>query len=820
MARGGPCGRPLQGVIGLRPGAILRGSVAWLATAFLCLLASAGTALAQANGDPAQSIGQADTATAEQQAPDIPAATLTPPEATGDFAPLIKPRLTVARAEGEIDLDGELDDPGWVNAARATGFSTNFPDEMAEPDVASEVWVTYDDKSIYFAFIAYDDPSTIRSSLRDRDEIWQDDYFGILLDTYGDATWAYYLFANPLGIQGDTRFAITSGEDSSFDLLYYSEGKITDFGYVVEMRVPFASMRFPDAPEQEWRATFWRTRPRASREQHTWAAISRDDPCFLCQYGTLEGIQGVKPGGALELLPTLVASQQAFIADSDDPSSGLDNEGVKGDPSLGIRYSFPVGITADMALNPDFSQIESDAGQIDVNTTFALFFPERRRLFQEGSDVFDTPIDQVYTRSINDPKVVGKAIGRMNRTTLGYIGGLDETSPILIPFEEKSFVGQTEQSVSNILRGQQTFLEDSYVGALFTDRRFVDHGGSNTSLGVDGQIRLFGNYRFEFQFVGTQTTEPNDTTLTEGINDETFARGRYTSAYDGESFWGTAAYASIERNARTWNFDFDYWQYSPTFRVDNGFETRNDSHSVSMFQGLNFWPEGGFIDRWGPGLFARREWNHGGVKKRDYAQVWINSQLKGQTTLEPAFSIENELFRGVEFNGLKRVNLFVNSNFSDPLRLGLFVSYGERIARNTDAPELGTGTSGEVWGTIKLFTRFVLEPSIQYSDLFTKATNEEVFKGFIFRTRANFQFTRELFLRLVVQWDDFDGRLDVEPLITYRLNPFSVFFIGATSGYDDYGRNEFDPGDPTAGNAGLVQTQRQFFAKFQYLLRF
>ena len=155
-----------------------------------------------------------------------------------EFAPLIQPSLHVMRAVGEIKLDGELDDPGWRGAARADGFSTNFPEEMGRPEVESEVLVTYDEDNLYLAFIAHDDPSSIRASLRDRDEMWSDDYFGILLDTYGDASWAVYLFANPYGVQGDTRFAVTSGEDSSYDLLYYTEGKITDTGYVIEMRVP------------------------------------------------------------------------------------------------------------------------------------------------------------------------------------------------------------------------------------------------------------------------------------------------------------------------------------------------------------------------------------------------------------------------------------------------------------------------------------------------------------------------------------------------------------------------------------------------------
>lgn len=783
----------------MRTGRALRGP----AVALVMLMASATCAHAQ--GQSQETPGGGDAGTRREA-----------PSTDREFRPLVRPSLHVTRAEGEIRVDGVLDDPGWGGAARVTEFSTNFPEEMGEPSVPGETWVTYDQENLYLAFVAYDDPSTIRASLRDRDNIWQDDYFGILLDTYGDASWAVFLFANPLGVQGDTRMSTTNGEDESYDLLYYSDGRITEDGYVIEMRIPFASLRFPDRENQEWRATFWRNRPRGSREQYTWAAIDRDDPCFLCQYGTLTGISGVEPGGALELLPTLVGSQSSEIADPDDPGSGLDDDGIEGEPSLGLRYSFPQGLTADVALNPDFSQIESDAAQIDVNSTFALFYPERRPLFQEGADVFQTYVDQVYTRTINDPRVVGKAIGRMNRTTLGYIGGLDRNSPVLVPLEERSYVGQAGQSVSNILRGQQTFLEDSYAGVLFTDRRFTEGDGSNTSLGADGNLRFLDQYRFEWQLVGSYTREPSDTTLTSGANDLRFDGGKRTAAFDGESYWGNAAYASIERDARTWNFDFDYWHFTPAFRADNGFVTRNDLRRVSMFQGLNFWPRTSWIDRIGPGLFAQMAWNFESEKKSDYLQAWVNAQLKGQTSLEPAIEIENERYRETDFRGLVNLRLYAQSDPAGFLRLGFFASHGDRIARNLEVPLQGTGTDAEVFGTLRLWRRFVLEPSLQYSDLHVDDGSTEVFDGFVLRTRASLQFTRELFARVIVQWDDFGGLLSVEPLLTYRLNPFTVFYVGATSGYTDYGRRD-DLDLPT--EAGLTHTSRQFFLKFQYLLR-
>ncbi len=163
------------------------------------------------------------------------------------FQPGVKPTLEIRRAPGPIAIDGELDDAGWRDAARATGFSENFPDEQARPPVGSEVWVTYDDEHLYLAFLADDDPAAVRSSIKDRDQMWQDDYFGILLDTYGDASWAYFLFANPAGVQGDSRFATAGGEDDGFDIVYQTEGKITERGYQIEMAIPFRSLRFPTA---------------------------------------------------------------------------------------------------------------------------------------------------------------------------------------------------------------------------------------------------------------------------------------------------------------------------------------------------------------------------------------------------------------------------------------------------------------------------------------------------------------------------------------------------------------------------------------------
>ena len=726
-----------------------------------------------------------------------------------DFRPRQRPELEVSRAAGEIDIDGELEDAGWRGVAKATGFTEFFPDENARPAVSSEAWVTYDEDNLYLAFVAEDDPATVRTSIADRDEIFADDIFGIMLDTYGDASWAYEILANPSGVQGDLRMA-GNGEDPGFDILFESAGKVTDRGYQVELAIPFESLRFPDRAEQVWRATFIRIRPRASREQYSWAALERDEECFMCQFGTITGIQGVEPGGSLELLPAAVASQAAALDDPGSADAGLENDGLEAEASLGMRYAHPSGITAEGTINPDFSQVESDVAQIDVNTTFALFFPERRPFFQEGSELFDTYFDVVYTRQINDPDVAAKTIGRLGRTSFAYLGARDANSPVLLPFKERSFVAPAEESITNIGRFRRSYSEGSYVGAMVTDRRFESGGGSGTTYGIDGLHRLGEKYRLEYQFLGSHTAEPDEAGITARLGDATFDDGSHTAVFDGESFGGFAQYTSFERSARHWNFDIDYWASSPTFRSDVGFEFRNDFRRVIVFNEYNVFPESiSWLDQVTPDFRYRRSWDYGGTKELELFQPTLELTLKGQTFAEVGWEREYERFRDVEFDDMRRWFVFARSQFSDPVTLGIFVSNGDRIARNVTDPFVGEGTDMHVFATLKPNDLLSIDPSVRFSRL-ESPDGEELFSGYVLRTRATYNFSRKLFLRFVVQWDDFGEELDVEPLLTYKINPFTLFFVGSSQTFERF--DEHRDGD-------LTQSERQFFAKFQYLFR-
>jgi hypothetical protein len=742
---------------------------------------------------------------------------------TPAFIPNLKPGLMVTRLDGVIEIDGDIGDAGWATAARATNFTETFPGDQVRPPVDTEVLITYDDEHLYVAFIVHDDPGAIRASMRARDEIFNDDFVGIILDTYDNQAWAYELFVNPLGIQGDLRWT-DDGEDVGFDLVWESQGRITADGWQAEIAVPFKSLRFPDGGSQEWRVNFWRTHPRDSRRSYTWASISRDDPCYLCQFGTMRGLEGVKPGGSIEALPSIVGSQFGELNDEDDPDSGFDNKDPDVEASIGLRYSFTSSVAAELTVNPDFSQVESDVEKIDVNTTFALFFPERRPFFQEGSDLFASAFDVVHTRQINDPTFAGKLTGRTDETSFIYLVAHDENTPLLIPEEERTLLAAPGRSVSNIARATRSLGEDNFAGAVLTDRRY-EGGGSSTVGGLDAEYRFLQNYTFEVQALVSYTEEPDQPDLIEGVEGDTFDRGKYTVALDGETFGGHGAHVSFEREARHWQSDIEYWDVSPKFRADNGFVFRNSERRFAWDNEYVFYTENDFLDQVTPEVLVWRRWNSFSQRKGSAIENTLEFRFKGQTSVELGYDRMEERFRGRYFDGIDLYYGEFNTAFSEMLQFGFWFGAGDRIARTADpAPYLGEGSSLDVWGTFKPLRRLVIEPLFNYELLREPETNDIFFEGFVWRVKSNYQFTRELFLRLVLQYDDFEGELNIEPLLTYELNPFTVFYVGASINELDFDHESRRPNadndftDMRTGD-GFEPTSWQVFFKFQYFFR-
>jgi hypothetical protein len=725
-----------------------------------------------------------------------------------DYTPVYHPQLEISRASGPIEIDGRLDDAGWRGAARADNFAEHNPGDQTRPAVDTEVYITYDDDNLYVAWMCYDAPGEVRASFCERDDIFSDDYVILCLDTFGDATLAYEIASNPYGIPGDLLFSSSSGEDISYDMIFETAGQIVENGWIVEMAVPFTRMRFPEQEEQTWRVDFWRNRPRESRYQYSWAAYNRDENCWPCNWGTVTGLNGVRAGAGLDLLPAVVGHQTGALDSNGDFTEGI----VESDVSLGIAYDFSSELTAEAAINPDFSQIESDAAQIDVNTTFALFYPERRPFFQEGSDLFDTYFNAVYTRSINDPILAGKVTWRKGSNSAAFLSARDEHSVIILPFEEGSRFVANGRSFSNIFRARHDFGEQSHLGMVVTDRRF-DGGGSGSLAGIDTRLRFWTSNALRLQVLATHTGEVANLALTDSAFNETrFDNDAFTAGLDGEKFFGHGVFASLNRSTSNYWVGGEYWERSPTFRADNGFEPSNNvRQGGAWIGGIVRFEENRLLENINGDLNVGRKFNFQGEQKDEWLNFSNQIQLRaGQTNIHSRIMYSNELFGGVQFDDIWLAHTCFNVQPARALHFGAHYNYGDRIARRDMV--MGRETSRGGWVDIRPIDRMLLSVSYQHAFSDDLETGQKLFSQSILRTRASLQLTRALSARMILQYNDRYDTWAVDPLITYRINSFSIFYIGSTQNYQDMTLTD---------NAmeGWTLTNRQYFLKFQYLIR-
>jgi hypothetical protein len=570
----------------------------------------------------------------------------------------------------------------------------------------------------------------------------------------------------------------------------------------VEMAIPFSSLSFPDKEVQEWKVGFYRSLPREKRSQIVWGGFDRTNPCFLCQMGTLKGIQGITQRGNFEFLPAIVGSQISEL----DQNNTLQKGTALGQASLGIKYSLSSDQVAEFTINPDYSQVEADEEQVDVNTTFALFFPEKRPFFNAGNDLIDTWINAIYTRSINNPIASGRMINRGQKNSWYLLSAMDENSPYTIPGEEQSFSLSGGRSISNIFRFRRTLEEASFFGILATDRRMIDNDGSGSVVGFDTRYKFNKTYQVEFQTLFSHTKEPHDSLLKNDVN----FGDNHTFTFDGESFTGNAMELEFRRETEHWGLETGYDHKTSAFRAENGFISNNNNRRIYLESYWVYTPDK-MISKVIGGFHSGIESNFDGQIKTRYTSFFGNVMLPRQTRLAAnIIAIPYNYFKNTELTGLWKIRLRINSQFNKLISFG--GSLGRSIEKVTflDIPEKGSSNSFSLWTRLKVSDRMQVGGTYENYRMTTLDKIEEHYSGYLTGIRMNYQYNRALSFRLLGQYNDFSQTFQLQPLVSYQPSPFTIFYIGSTS-------NQIADNLSIGSIRESQINDRQLFLKFQYL---
>jgi hypothetical protein len=724
-----------------------------------------------------------------------PAPTSAPSAADGPAA-----AFAVTRANSRVLVDGQLDEPVWSAAARiALPFEWEPGDNVTAP-VETVCLVAFDEDRLYVAFRAADPhPREIRAHFADRDTSFSDDTVGFFLDPFADGRRAYQFRVNALGVQMDAvNDDVEGSEDWAWDAIWESAGRITGDGYTVELAIPFRQLRFPaGGAVRSWGFMAMRDYPRSLRHRLRSLHTDRDRTCLVCQFQRLDGLAGLRTGRNLDVTPTITGrlqeAREGLVA---GPFVTADEEL---EPGASARWGVTPNVFVSGTVNPDFSQVETDAAQLSANERFALFFPEKRPFFLEGADFFGTWFDLVFTRTVADPEAGLKVTGKSGRHAVGAFLARDRINNLLFPGSQGSNLTTLDDDVTSAAaRYRHDLGATSSLGALYAGRR--GDGYENQVGAFDGVYRFRETDSLRFQLAGSRTRYPDET-----------ARAFLQPLGELAGHAGVLRYAHQDRN---WFWQGTYQQLHPEFRADSGFMTRVGVRTSSLGVERHFWgKEGGwFTNLW---LFAgadtTREWDGefeewGG----DLVATW---QGRRQSVVEVSVAPNREHFRGEDYDNL-RYALFFETELWPDVRLDAGIRAGATIdVANNQQADFVTVSPGLSWKVGRGF-----EGRLDYDRQTLDVPGGRLFTDRIVQTRLLYHFNRRVYVRAILQHRDtdrdpalfpastsrVDERLLSQLLFSYKLNAQTVFLFGYSDNH--LARDAFD----------LTQTDRTLFLKIGY----
>ncbi len=730
----------------------------------------------------------APVAALSQQAP-APA----PPEPAKVAPP--RGKFEVIKAASPIKVDGILDEEAWKGATVIDMPYEWYPSDNGTPPVQTQALVTYDHDQLYIGFRCQDpDPKAIRGRLMDRDAVTafvQDDHVGVTLDTFNDERRAFQFRINPAGVQVDATFSeANGGEDFSWDAIWASAGAITPEGWVVEVAIPFRQLRFPRSSEpQTWGIEVFRSYPRSVRHRISSRWTDRAKDCTLCEEGKISGFEGIAPGRNVSLYPT-VTGLRSDVLDS-FPNGELVKDKNDVEPGLTVRWGITPSVTLDAAINPDFSQVD------------ALFFPEKRPFFLEGADLFITPIQAVFTRTVAEPDFGLKLSSKEGKNAFGMFVARDDLNNLVIPSNQGSnFAFLTDDVDSGVVRYRRDVGGRSAIGLMYTDRESANGPDyHNRVAALDGFFGLTTSDTLRVQYLRSDTLYPDDVVE---------ALGQPRGSFDDDAFR-----VQYDHFARAWRGYVFYEDLGDEFRADSGFVPRVDTKTAEgRYERLYY----GGRDKW----FAQASWggrftnikdHEGTLTDRTY-EVFGTYAGPRQTAFDAHLYRNTIFFDGETFDLNQQL-----ANFSiiprGWLRLGLSGQFGDDI----DFDNTRKATSTTWLPSVQL--RFQhLNVTASWQDQKLRVAGGELFDAQLTQARIVYQFDVRTFVRAIIQYRDTQRNQDLylfpvrakdrnlfgQFLFSYKINPQTVLFAGYTQ--NEVGRFRIP----------LTETDRSFFIKIGYAL--
>jgi hypothetical protein len=707
------------------------------------------------------------------------------------------------------------------------GFIQNVPIDGAAATEATEVWMGHTRSALYIVFACHDNhPEQIRGHLARRENILKDDRVVVLLDPFKDRRTGVLFSVNPAGVQADASWTESNGSDFSYDQVWDSEAQVTAGGWMALLSIPFRSLRFPQSGA-DWGVVFWRNLPRNS-EQDFWPRISANVAGYLSQEATLQGIEGVTGSHNIQVNPYTLGQNERML-DQNDPThpffSARKAEGTGGGE---VKAVVRDRLVIDATVNPDFSDVESDQPQFTVNQRYPVYFPELRPFFLENASFFSTPLTLVYTRNVIHPEFGLRTTGKLGRVNVGLFAVDDrapgETVSVGDPLYKKRakiVVGRTSVDLG----------KGSNVGVIYTDQEFG--GGWNRIGGLDFKARMGDHWISWGQWVESST------------------RGNVDSGTPPTYGGGPASYLELQRNGHAFNMDSYYQDVSTNFQTDLGFLQSSDIRSSQTHATYQWFPKHGRIQSWGLETNQSFAFDHQGNRVYRYMTFDPFWKLPHNTVLAPLLGANSDTLGPQD-----GYDLTSNRNFAE--------NFGGLVARSAPIPQLyyslqlfrsgnvnynpPSGQPPFLMNQETVQALMTIQPlhQLTFDNTYLLDRNHAVKGGTLvyesqtMRSKVNYQFTRALSARVIVEYDSTlanpqetsllrTKEVGTQALFTWLPHPGTAIYIGYNNDMQNLDRSlcnrlstgACDPNNTTAPRGPLMLDDgKQVFIKASYLFRF